>query len=134
MRFQSNRVICFRKDEKECGKKTESIIKSFSNSTGDSIFCAGKPAILTNNTLIRGSKALNNRRPITSSSSTISSQSTNNETGRSDRDRKDKSLKDNIQQRYLMDSGNYFGTQGVTFVCFGLFISILQKKSSCLLT
>lgn len=74
--------------------------------TGDSIFTAGKPAILTNNTLIRGSKALNNRRPITSSSSTISSQSTNNETGRTDKDRKDKTLKDSMQQRYLMDSGN----------------------------
>lgn len=74
--------------------------------TGDSIFTAGKPAILANNTLIRGSKALNNRRPITSSSSTISSQSTNNETGRADRDRKDKTLKDSMQQRYLMDSGN----------------------------
>lgn len=73
-------------------------------STGDSIFTAGKPAILTNNTLIRGSKALNNRRPITSSSSTISSQSTNNE-----KERKDKTLKDGNmqQQRYMMDSGNY---------------------------
>ncbi|KAG5682597.1 hypothetical protein PVAND_011940 [Polypedilum vanderplanki] len=67
---------------------------------GDSIFTAGKPAILTNNTLIRGSKALNNRRPITSSSSTISSQSTNNE-----KERKDKTLKDgSMQQRYMIDS------------------------------
>lgn len=79
---------------------------SFFSPTGDSIFTAGKPAILTNNTLIRGSKALNNRRPITSSSSTISSQSTNNETGRADKDRKDKTLKDSVHQRYLMDSGN----------------------------
>lgn len=76
-----------------------------SNSTGDSIFTAGKPAILANNTLIRGSKALNNRRPITSSSSTISSQS--NETGRGGGSKeKDKALKDSMQQRYMMDSGN----------------------------
>lgn len=70
---------------------------------GESIFTAGKPAILSNNTLIRGSKALTNRRPLTSSSSTISSQSTNN-----DKDRRDKSLKDSLHQppRYLMDSGN----------------------------
>jgi hypothetical protein len=76
------------------------------NSTGDSIFTAGKPAILANNTLIRGSKALNNRRPITSSSSTISSQS--NETSRAGggSKEKDKALKDNMQQRYMMDSGN----------------------------
>lgn len=91
--------------------------------TGDSIFTAGKPAILANNTLIRGSKALNNRRPITSSSSTISSQSTNNETGK---ERKDKALKDSMQQRYLMDSGNWnwlgFGSADrkrvCEFVCF----------------
>ena len=70
---------------------------------GDSIFTAGKPAILANNTLIRGSKALNNRRPITSSSSTISSQS--NDTG--GKERKDKAIKDSsMQQRYMMDSGN----------------------------
>lgn len=79
------------------------------NSTGDSIFTAGKPAILANNTLIRGSKALNNRRPITSSSSTISSQSTNNDTvrggGGNEKERKDKTIKD-MQQRYMMDSGN----------------------------
>lgn len=77
---------------------------SLSISTGDSIFTAGKPAILANNTLIRGSKALNNnsRRPMTSSSSTISSQS--NETNK---ERKEKALKDNgMQQRYMMDSGN----------------------------
>jgi hypothetical protein len=76
------------------------------HSTGDSIFTAGKPAILANNTLIRGSKALNNnRRPITSSSSTISSQSTNNDTNRNEKEKKDKTLKD-MQQRYMMDSGN----------------------------
>lgn len=78
--------------------------------TGDSIFTAGKPAILTNNTLIRGSKALNNnRRPITSSSSTISSQSTNNDNVRgcnNEKERKDKGGKDSMQQRYMMDSGN----------------------------
>jgi hypothetical protein len=81
-------------------------IKNLTLFSGDSIFTAGKPAILANNTLIRGSKALNNnRRPITSSSSTISSQS--NETSRpNEKERKDKTLKDSMQQRYMMDSGN----------------------------
>jgi hypothetical protein len=75
------------------------------HSTGDSIFTAGKPAILSNNTLIRGSKALNNsRRPITSSSSTISSQSTNNDMKDHKKDRS--SNKDGgMHSRYVIDSG-----------------------------
>lgn len=81
------------------------------NSIGDSIFTAGKPAILANNTLIRGSKALNKRRPITSSSSTISSLSTNN----AERDRKDKTLKEDRQQRYLIDSSKHLVNITVTF-------------------
>lgn len=87
-----------------CNSNDSAIIKPLAVSLlpGESIFTAGKPAILSNNTLIRGSKALTNRRPLTSSSSTISSQSTNN-----DKDRRDKSLKDSLHQpRYLMDSGN----------------------------
>lgn len=83
---------------------------------GDSIFSAGKPALLANNTLIRTTRQLtNNRRHVngtnnlTSSSSTISSVSNNN----NDRDKeykelikdKDKEMYDNPQHRYLLNTG-----------------------------
>lgn len=87
--------------------------------SGDSIFSAGKPAILSSTSLIRPGLTVNGstiagRRhqgsSMTSSSSTISSVSNNNE-----RDKESKELirnrskdvqQDSLQQRFLIDSGD----------------------------
>jgi hypothetical protein len=98
----------------------------YSLSTGDSIFTAGKPAILSNNTLIRSNRPINNRRhhgsSITSSSSTISSVSNNNNNNNNNssnnekdkdnkellyRDKDKEILSDSQQKKYTMDSGNW---------------------------
>jgi hypothetical protein len=72
------------------------------------IFTGVKPATVSQNTLFHGgARALNNRRPFTSSSSTISSQSMNFEHGRNEKDRKGKTLKESKKHRYLLDSGKY---------------------------
>jgi hypothetical protein len=73
--------------------------------SGESIFTAGKPALLLNNTLIKSGRPLGNRKHITSSSSTISSVSNNNDSSK-DKDKKEKSIKENFHQRFLMDSGS----------------------------
>lgn len=108
---------------------------SFLPFSGDSIFTAGKPAILANNTLIRTSRGLTNRRHaggnggggggnLTSSSSTISSVSNNN----NDRDKeckelikdKEREIYDNPHHRFISGKQQFIELATHFFLSFFL--------------